>query len=62
MRGGRRSGENWWMHAEKDRSLATVLNFDFLVLNFVIGRLHFDETLVSWKLRPKSRDFLALKT
>ena len=50
------------MHAEKDRSLATVLNFDFLVLNFVIGRLHFDETLVSWKLRPKSRDFLALKT
>jgi len=62
MKGGRRTGENCWMHAAKDRSLATGLNLDFLALNFVIGWLHFDETLVSWKLRPKSRALLTLKT
>jgi len=47
------------MYATKERSLAVGLNFDILVLNFVFGWLHFEETLVRWNLCPQSRALLA---
>jgi len=50
------------MYAAKERRLAVGLNFDILVLNFVIGWLNFDETLVRWNLCLQSRALLALKT
>jgi hypothetical protein len=46
----------------KGNKLGNWNNFDFLALNFVIGWLNLDETLVSRKMRPQSRALLALKT